>query len=480
MGKWLAATCKGLSVAAGPLGAIGEFALKLYDDERSEKRDAELREMIVGGKDISQETLERVFELKNDLSGVREQLINGIIAIRELLKVGQLSVSAPEELEVILTKSLIEENEDVLKRRNFITERELRDELNRLYGYGTSFERFLMLVEEGGFSTSSLPSRGSNDVIIFQFLRELEHRTMADRAKIFGQLANDSPSSTVLEAMRLLIEEQIQILSREEKRGGNEDYGEVKAVEIEIKPIAPNRAYKEKIALAKSIISNLNRRGKSTKTESAKLISELAHWEGVAEETLEIVSLLGDIEKAVCDIKVGSKGEMSAEEKVKIQALVILVNRFLLKAGVKARAPEDWKTEVESMSRGLLERAEVTGSNETLETILVSFSYLKELVRSDTFKQGNYHEQFEYHITKLEAYVPVFKMSMLKYVRTVLGEEHQGLAKVLDDFPAIKSLSKKPPTVASQGEPSKRQYRVKELPPKVKPSAEGSVEQVDK
>lgn len=50
MGKWLAATCKGLSVAAGPLGAIGEFVQKLYDDERSEGREAKLRELIINSQ----------------------------------------------------------------------------------------------------------------------------------------------------------------------------------------------------------------------------------------------------------------------------------------------------------------------------------------------------------------------------------------------------------------------------------------------
>lgn len=220
MGKWLAATCKGLSVAAGPLGAIGEFALKLYDDDRSERRDAELRELLVGGKAASREALEEIFELKNDLSSVREQLISGISGIKELLQVGPQSVSTPEELEAVLTEKLIDENRGTLERIGFITEEKLKEELVTLYGHGTSFDRLWMLVEEAGFDTCSLPSSGARDVIIFQFLRELPRRTTVDRERILRRLASDSPGSTILKTIQLLLKERMQILLREGKDSG--------------------------------------------------------------------------------------------------------------------------------------------------------------------------------------------------------------------------------------------------------------------
>lgn len=220
MGKWLAATCKGLSVAAGPLGAIGEFALKLYDDKRSEERDAKLQELIVSGRDISREILEEVFELKNNFIAVREQLINGITGIRELLQTKQISVLTAEQLEALFTEGFIDENNEIFQKSGFVTHRRLKDELVHFYGTGTGFGRFLMKIEEGGFDTASLPSGVSNDVIIFQFLKELERRTATQKERIFRELVDDSPSSVILKAIHRVIREQLQrVVYRDKSKG---------------------------------------------------------------------------------------------------------------------------------------------------------------------------------------------------------------------------------------------------------------------
>ena len=89
MPNYLHAIAKALTTVAGPLGIPAEFVLSLYEDELAEQREAELDAMLAAGQELNRETLEQLFEVKGELTELRQQLLKGMTVCLALLMENQ-------------------------------------------------------------------------------------------------------------------------------------------------------------------------------------------------------------------------------------------------------------------------------------------------------------------------------------------------------------------------------------------------------
>lgn len=202
MGKWLAATCKGLSVAVGPFGAIGEATLKLYDDERSEEREKKLKELITTGQDVNQEALKQIFELKNNVKFIQEQVINCLAAIVEVLNKDGINISSPEQLKNIVDSQFFKANVKEFRKNGFIDVNTIEMECVEIFKVSDSmYQKFLTCVRRGGFDTGSLPPNYTKEAIISECIHQTFSKVYdsSKRKSIIAHLFNDgAPGSEIL------------------------------------------------------------------------------------------------------------------------------------------------------------------------------------------------------------------------------------------------------------------------------------------
>lgn len=217
----LRAICKSLLTLSGPVGTLGEFALKLYDDELSEKRNMALVARIAEGSELTKEVVEDIFELQKESGEMKNQLLIGLHTVLNLIieKQKELKFSVFEkgeevdadELEGVITR-LIEQHQNRLTKEGFITEQELVRELAFLY---SDVEHFRSVVYGAGFPKRMLTRRAPARVAYSEFIRDCRALTRKQRADIFGALAKDHPGSHVINTTYTLLVEAdaLQLMS---------------------------------------------------------------------------------------------------------------------------------------------------------------------------------------------------------------------------------------------------------------------------
>ncbi|NET42519.1 hypothetical protein [Okeania sp. SIO2B3] len=151
--NYLQALAKALSKLAGPLGSPIEFFLSLYQDQETQKRKAELDEMILKGQNLSREVLEEIFIAKSDIKELREQFIVGMQFCISLLSKNKELLSSGDLEENLLF--LIDSHKEKLEASGFITDEVLADELYKCYQENS---RLFLAHISADFPAGELPS----------------------------------------------------------------------------------------------------------------------------------------------------------------------------------------------------------------------------------------------------------------------------------------------------------------------------------
>ncbi len=211
MSKILPAILDALSTAAGPLGFPGKFVLRLYDDKKAEEREAKLKAMIMEDHSISQGAIEEIYEIRNEMNVLREQLVKGIIGIKEILSKNKKLLATPQFIETELS-GLINKYPMVLQDTGFVTEKMLVNELSD--GYAHNPNGFIQTLDLGGFDIASIPF-GQDNVLrttVFRFLKVCRVKyTLDQQEKIFSALAEENPNSESLRVYAALLKERINL-----------------------------------------------------------------------------------------------------------------------------------------------------------------------------------------------------------------------------------------------------------------------------
>lgn len=215
MGKWLAAICKGLSVAAGPFGAFGEFALKLFEGKQAECANKLIQEMISENKNLSLEVLQILREIKkrDPVSGA--QFANGASVIIELIRRQENKALFAEQLEDLIP-SLIESHKPEFFENDFVSIPTLVEECCRCWGNMRQIRTFETLVTNLGFKsydwTVQIQIGDQISDVIRQVLSPLY--SSDQQVRIIGGLSDRAKGSDIL---RLAY--QLLLLNKQGKRG---------------------------------------------------------------------------------------------------------------------------------------------------------------------------------------------------------------------------------------------------------------------
>ncbi|NEQ35624.1 MAG: hypothetical protein F6K40_04645 [Okeania sp. SIO3I5] len=202
--NYLQALAKALSKLAGPLGSPLEFFLSLYQDKQTQKRKAELDEMIVEGQNLSRETLAEIFEARSEIKELREQFILEMEIGFSILAKNTALISS-SDLEESLP-GLMEAYKEKLEASGLITYEVLADELYKYY----EKDALLFLAHISPyFPVGEVHSCAALPVIISDFLTRCSGKELKQQAKIFNALSKKNPGSEPLKVKSLMLQEQV-------------------------------------------------------------------------------------------------------------------------------------------------------------------------------------------------------------------------------------------------------------------------------
>ena len=71
----LKSIAKGVSTFTGPMGAPLEALLYFFEDKQTQEREAQLDAMILEGQSLNRETLEEIFQAREEIKELRAQFI---------------------------------------------------------------------------------------------------------------------------------------------------------------------------------------------------------------------------------------------------------------------------------------------------------------------------------------------------------------------------------------------------------------------
>jgi len=208
MGKWLAAIAKGLSYAAGPFKPGVDFLLRLYDGELAERADKKIQEMISENKHLSLEVIEILREIKQRDPVSGPQFVNGATAIINLIIKEKIKVVSPQQMEEMITPSLLESEIATFFQNDFASMPTLIKECRKCWGRPQQIHSFLSLVGNLGFDTSGISTQVPIDVQISECINQLFSPLYDSdqRIRIIGGLADKAKGSEILHlAHQLLI-----------------------------------------------------------------------------------------------------------------------------------------------------------------------------------------------------------------------------------------------------------------------------------
>jgi len=198
MPRFLNAVCKALSVAAGPLGFPGEFALRYYDDHMAEERDIRLNALLSEGQAIQRETLESILDLKDDIVNIREQLIAGLMSISAVPRLRALATSNPQALPEAVAR-VRPQMADRSATSGFIDDSRFVAELSALYD--DNLPLFLATIKLGGFRVAQIPQGLAPRAVFSSFLTRFRGLSEDVRARVLHELSTESPGSIVLSTL---------------------------------------------------------------------------------------------------------------------------------------------------------------------------------------------------------------------------------------------------------------------------------------
>lgn len=281
MGKWLAASAKGLSYAAGPFKPLVDLVTKLYELELAEIADKKLQELIVeGNKDViqeiqllleqikSEEILQAVGYIKRQQTALASQLANGMAAIIELIEKQKIQVDSPEKLQQNLNENFIDANVNTFRENKFVCPRTIVEDCVKCWGTLDDIHNFLTIVESAGLDTSQLTSH-SPFSIISQGIKQIFSPLCTEdkRTSIIGALAGKAKGSKVLKIAHHLLLLSISTTNKAQSDDHQNEQKKTYSAE-DISETIEEQSY-----FVSNLLSTMRKRKRYKKIEHIKFIS---------------------------------------------------------------------------------------------------------------------------------------------------------------------------------------------------------------
>lgn len=201
--NYLKALAKTLSTVAGPFGAPCEFLLSIYEDEQTQKREAQIYSMLLEGQNLTRETLEEIFQTRGEIKELRKQFIIGMQGCLCILAQNRELLSSPEKIEQKLPFLIDKEQ---LEKSGFITKGVLTKELSQLYANSPNL--FLTTIGMAGFPNELIPQGDEPKVIIFKFVNRCVNLAINQQINIFNALSEENPNSDILGVQVKILQEK--------------------------------------------------------------------------------------------------------------------------------------------------------------------------------------------------------------------------------------------------------------------------------
>ena len=200
----LKSIAKGVSTFAGPLGAPLESILSFYEDKQTQEREAQLDAMILEGQSLNRETLEEIFQAREEIKELRAQFILAMEICFSILAENRKLLFSPD-LEQNLP-FFIEPYKERLEASGLITNDVLADALYHCYEKDA---RLFLAHISADFPVGELRSYEALPVIISDFLTRFSGQGLNQQAKIFKTLSKKNPGSRPLRVKSLMLQEQV-------------------------------------------------------------------------------------------------------------------------------------------------------------------------------------------------------------------------------------------------------------------------------
>ena len=227
MASVMRAIAKALATIAGPAGFPAEFAISLYDDEKSEKRTTELMEKIAEGHELTREAIEGIFDSRKEYKELRNQLVLGFHGVlRLLVENQQVLKSLLEERDRGASDNemadriapLVMDRQADLAKQGLITETVIIDELVYLYDEKVGY--FLSVVQPAGLPGGVVAINVTPKEVYRSFILTVRGLTDEQNATIFTALFRDRPGSEVFRVRAVFYKAKVD---RRLMQGSTED-----------------------------------------------------------------------------------------------------------------------------------------------------------------------------------------------------------------------------------------------------------------
>jgi len=199
---------KGLSTLAGPAGAPIEMYLYAANEVEGTFKHNQIIEILNSNNDITKDSINEIFKLREGLKETNNQLIIGINALRKILNKKILSNKNPAksigDLEITIC-----DNEKQIRNEGYITQELLY--IHLLEYYKNDINRFLRLISFAGFDLSDIPQKVAPSEVIYTFLDLLKGKNNELKYNVFRKLSKDKDGDNTLLKICKMYEEMINI-----------------------------------------------------------------------------------------------------------------------------------------------------------------------------------------------------------------------------------------------------------------------------
>jgi hypothetical protein len=196
--NWLKALGNATISIAGPFGAPLAFLLSLDEDEKEEKRDSRIEQLLLQPSTIDKKLLEEILDLKKSSKNTYKEVLTLIYSILDTIK-PEASASIDKAYKLLDAKEI------KFKDKLSLTQKNIIDELCNLFA--GDIKLFLVIIDESGFPIKEIESNGPPEVIIHSFISICRGLDRSLLKKVFNHLYERRKGSSVLKRASKLLNE---------------------------------------------------------------------------------------------------------------------------------------------------------------------------------------------------------------------------------------------------------------------------------
>lgn len=206
--KWLRAIGESVLQMAGPIGVPLKFLLSLYEDNKSEKRELQFKQLLQSTNAIiDSETLREIFEIKQGLEKNHKLLLDILQYTLNYTKGSEINFS--DQFKNVFRKTIAEEQ--IIKNQNHIldfrilSQKNIISELIKIFGQDV--ELLKVIARENGFPIDKINWQKTPRVVISEFVEKCQNQDVYILANVFISIVEEYSGSQILNEFANLINE---------------------------------------------------------------------------------------------------------------------------------------------------------------------------------------------------------------------------------------------------------------------------------